>query len=261
MTRTEADTWFTNHVYDDLAKTPAGCRVPAQVAKNTDDSDWPLDDNVAADTRQRRQGQSPDRGPVSPRLTIQARTQTSLACTDQWLNGGGAPTPECKSHPIFASLPQDFAVASPILGNWNDLRYRTESQADLRWKSRRISSTPSGQSFVSDSLEFTNRQPRRPPATNTTQPYPASPTFRSQFESKVGLCQAKSINCVCARTLLSGSNCCYVPRGERYVPFETCPIFCVHICHRRSCALVVSRMSDVQFLLGRGYPLLFIRTP
>jgi hypothetical protein len=80
--------------------------------------------------------------------------------------------------------------------------------ADLRWKSRRISSTPSGQSFVSGSVAFANRQLRRPPATNTTQPYPASPTFRSLFESKVGLCQAESNNCVCARTLVLTAAMC-----------------------------------------------------
>jgi hypothetical protein len=84
-------------MYTTTRRRPQQGAVPARVGKNTDDSDWSLVDNVAAETRQRRQEQSPDRGPVSPRLTIQARTQTSLECTDRWLNGEGAPTPERKS--------------------------------------------------------------------------------------------------------------------------------------------------------------------
>ncbi|KAH0389170.1 hypothetical protein KCU92_g375, partial [Aureobasidium melanogenum] len=99
------------------------------------------------------------------------------------------------------------------LGNWNDLRYRTDAQCGLKMEE---SADQQHAKWTIIRFWF---------STNTTQPYPASPTFRSLFESKVGLCQAESNNCVCARTLVLTAAMCQ----GRALP---------------------SRVSDVQFLLA-----------
>jgi hypothetical protein len=141
---------------------------------------------------------------------------------DQWLDEGAA---ECRKLASLVRIQRSRCRFSGGIAIWNNHIVRS-LQTDSRWKSRRIDSVPSRQSFVSDFLAFANRQSRRRQATlhatPTTQPYTrsksASPTSTSTWAVP------SSDHQLCLRPD-SDLNNCYCAKRERCVPFETVPSF------------------------------------
>lgn len=108
---------------------------------------------------------------------------------------------------------------------WNNHIVRS-LQSDSRWKSRRIDSAPSGQSFVSDFLAFANRQSRRRQATlHATHTHTTLHTQQVcvlNFEFNLGL--PSCVQQLCLRPD-SDLNSCYVPRESVACPSRLSHLF------------------------------------
>jgi hypothetical protein len=141
---------------------------------------------------------------------------------DQWLDKGAA---ECRKTCVTGRIQNSRCRSSDGTAIWNNHIVRS-LQTDSRWKSRRIGSAPSRQSFVSDFLAFANRQSRRRQATlhatHTTQPYTRS--MRPQT-SKSTWTVPSSVQQLCFLRPDSGFLAAAVCQERALGVLRDCPIF------------------------------------